>query len=43
MHKLDAGDTFPAIELDLVGGGKLALPGGVSTRYLVALFYRGHW
>ena len=43
MDKLGAGDQFPALELDLVGGGKLALPGGVGTRYLVALFYRGHW
>ena len=41
--KLNAGDVFPKLTLDLVDGGKLALPGGLDARYEVILFYRGHW
>jgi hypothetical protein len=42
-HKLNAGDAFPALTLDLVDGGKLELPGGLDARYKIILFYRGHW
>jgi hypothetical protein len=42
-EKLNAGDAFPAMTLDLVDGGKLELPGGLDARYQVILFYRGHW
>ncbi|MEM7407938.1 MAG: hypothetical protein AAF458_21790 [Pseudomonadota bacterium] len=42
-QKLDAGEQFPQLELDLVSGGSLVLPDGIETRYLIALFYRGHW
>lgn len=41
--KLDAGDAFPSLTLNLVGGGTLTVPDDLSTKYLVALFYRGHW
>jgi len=42
-EKLNVGDTFPGITLDLVAGGTLELPDGVDARYRVILFYRGHW
>lgn len=38
--KLDAGDRFPHLELELVGGGSLALPTNERT---VVLIYRGKW
>ena len=41
--KLNAGDRFPALTLDLADGGKLQLPDGIDARYKVILFYRGHW
>ncbi len=42
-EKLNAGDPFPALTLDLVDGSKLELPGGLGARYEAILFYRGHW
>ena len=42
-EKLNAGDAFPRLTLDLADGGKLELPGGLDARYTVILFYRGHW
>ena len=42
-EKLDTGDLFPRLTLDLVNGGKLELPAGLDARYKVILFYRGHW
>ncbi len=41
--KLNTGDLFPNLTLDLVDGTQLALPGGLDGRYKVILFYRGHW
>jgi peroxiredoxin len=41
--KLDAGDAFPRITLNLGDGGTLELPDGVDAKYKVILFYRGHW
>jgi len=41
--KLNTGDAFPAMTLDLVGGGKLTLPEGLGAKYNIILFYRGHW
>jgi peroxiredoxin len=41
--KLNTGDGFPQLTLDLVDGGKLSLPDGLDARYKVILFYRGHW
>lgn len=40
---LGPGDTFPAMRLDLVGGGSIDLPADLKTNYAVILFYRGHW
>ena len=42
-EKLQQGDRLPGLTLDLIDGGKLELPGDMSSRYLAALFYRGVW
>ena len=42
-QKLNTGDRFPKLSLDLVDGSKVELPEGVGGRYNVILFYRGHW
>ena len=41
--KLQQGDRLPELTLNLIDGGKLALPGEMSSRYLALLFYRGVW
>ena len=42
-EKLNLGDAFPSVTLDIVGGGTLTVPGDVDSKYTVVLFYRGHW
>lgn len=41
--KLNTGDTFPRLSIDLVDGSRLALPDDIEARYKVIVFYRGHW
>ena len=41
--KLNTGDTFPSLTLDLVDGTPLKVPEDLDARYKVVLFYRGHW
>jgi len=41
--KLDAGDPFPKMTLNLLEGGSLTIPDDIDSKYLVVLFYRGHW
>lgn len=41
--KLNTGDPFPRLTLNLVDGSSLVLPDGLDGKYKVALFYRGHW
>ena len=48
--KLDGGDMFPSMTLQLVGGGSLALPDGLTgpseagaPDYIILLGYRGKW
>ena len=41
--KLDGGDTFPEITLELYGGGTRTLPADLETPWTLVLFYRGHW
>jgi peroxiredoxin len=41
--KLNSGDAFPGMTLDLVDGTKLQLPDGLDAKYKVIVFYRGHW
>ncbi len=40
---LGPGDAFPAMRLDLAGGGAIELPSDLAASYSVILFYRGHW
>ena len=40
MTKLDTGDRFPALHLDLADGGTLDLP---AERWTILLVYRGNW
>tara|TARA_B100001123_G_C14985203_1_gene897286 strand:+ start:422 stop:556 length:135 start_codon:yes stop_codon:yes gene_type:complete len=42
-EKLDAGSSFPSLQLQAVGGQQISLPQGISTDFAVVLFYRGHW
>ena len=42
-RKLDAGDTFPHMELAVAGGSTIALPDGFGAGWGVLLFYRGHF
>jgi hypothetical protein len=42
-NRLDTGDVFPDVSLDLIDGTILRLPEAMSGRYFAALFYRGHW
>ena len=42
-EKLNSGDPFPRLTLDLMDGTKLVLPDGLDAKYRVILFYRGHW
>ncbi|MGD2116678.1 MAG: hypothetical protein PVG07_16615 [Acidobacteriota bacterium] len=41
--RLNNGDRFPELTVDLVEGGTLELPAGVDPGWAVVLFYRGHW
>jgi hypothetical protein len=41
--KLNAGDAFLRMTLQLADGGMLELPDGLDAKYKVILFYRGHW
>ena len=41
-QKLNTGDAFPKLTLNLAGGGMLELPDRVDAKYRIMLFYRGH-
>ena len=41
--KLIQGDKLPRMTLSLLDGESLTLPDELPGRYLVLLFYRGHW
>lgn len=40
---LYTGDAFPDLTLKLVGGGTFNIPPSLDSKYLIAIFYRGHW
>ena len=40
---LQQGGRFPQLELKLLDGGSMTLPGDGANRYTALLFYRGHW
>jgi peroxiredoxin len=39
---IDIGDSFPNVELQLLSGEKMVLPGDLADGYAVMLFYRGY-
>ncbi|MBS1217123.1 MAG: hypothetical protein H6R21_256 [Proteobacteria bacterium] len=41
--KLDSGDAFPDLELELVGGGTQHISALAAGRWSVVLLYRGDW
>ena len=41
--KLNPAETFPALTLNLAGGGNMSLPEDLDSAMTVVLFYRGHW
>jgi peroxiredoxin len=43
VTRLENGQTFPDLQLPLVGGGTLSLPGDLAGSYGVVLVYRGSW
>ena len=40
---LDTNDAFPEMELQLISGETLKIPGGLGEGYGVLLLYRGYW
>lgn len=42
-RKLEAGDPFPQLKLNIVDGSTVALPDDIATPQAIVLFYRGHW
>ncbi len=43
MPRLENGQRFPSLQLPLVGGGQLSLPGDLAGEFGVVLIYRGSW
>jgi len=41
--KLQQGDRFPKLKLNLIDGGSIELPREIPNRYVALLFYRGKW
>jgi peroxiredoxin len=41
--RLQNGDLFPDLVIDVVGGRTLAIPRDLAGAYAVVLFYRGSW
>src|SRR4051812_28783648 len=42
-NRLYSGDQFPGLQLKLAGGNTFQVPVSITSRYLIAIFYRGHW
>ena len=42
-RQLNAGDLFPAYQVQTVDRGTLNIPQDLSGEYSILLFYRGHW
>jgi peroxiredoxin len=43
MTRLQNGQTFPALDVPAVGGGKIGIPQSLRGSYGVVLIYRGAW
>jgi hypothetical protein len=41
VSRLQNGNVFPDLAIDVIGGGTLALPRDLAGSYAVILFYRG--
>ena len=41
--KLNAGDQFPSMTLQVGVGETIQIPDNLHSAYTVVLFYRGHW
>lgn len=41
--KLNAGDQFPSVKLNIGESDSLTIPDDNSSPYTIVLFYRGHW
>ena len=41
--KLNPGDVFPQLTLNLTGGAAMSLPDDLNSPLTVVLFYRGYW
>lgn len=41
--RLDVGDRFPSLRLELTDGRTLQVPDELGSQYTVLLFFRGHW
>ena len=41
--RLQNGNAFPHLAIDVVGGGRLEIPRDLAGSYAVVLFYRGSW
>jgi peroxiredoxin len=42
-QKLNAGDQFPSVKLNLTDGSSISIPEDNNSPYTIVLFYRGHW
>ena len=42
-EKLNLMDSFPTLELQIAGGGRLRVPDEIETPYAAVIFYRGYW
>lgn len=42
-RKLDIGDKFPDMDLSLISGKIITIPGMLKGKWGVFLVYRGHW
>lgn len=42
-EKFYTGDSFPNLSLNLAGGKKFSIPQDIDSKFLIAVFYRGHW
>ncbi len=41
--KLNAGDKFPELTVNIRGGGTFNVRDNLEARYNIILLYRGHW
>lgn len=42
-NMLNSGDMFPSMQLKLTDGSSFSIPSAIDSKYLIAIFYRGHW